>query len=57
MKKITITQIKSLIGQNKRQIATMKTLGLGKINQSVSHTETASIAGMVKKIKHLVIIT
>lgn len=57
MKKITITQIKSTIGQTKKQKATMRTLGLRKINHTVSHTQTAAIEGMVKKIKHLITIT
>ena len=56
MKKITITQVKSTIGQTKKQKATMRTLGLRKINHTVSHTASPAIEGMVKKIKHLVTI-
>ncbi|HPF94575.1 MAG TPA: 50S ribosomal protein L30 [Tenuifilaceae bacterium] len=54
MAKITITQVKSRIGSNKRQRATLDTLGLRKINQTVEHEGTPEVLGMVEKVKHLV---
>lgn len=54
MAKVTITQVKSIIGRPKDQKATMKALGLGKISRSVSVENTAQIAGMVKKVHSLV---
>jgi len=57
MKKITqikVTQIKSIIGQTKKQKNTMKALGLRKLNHSVRHQATPAILGMLAKVKHLV---
>ena len=54
MEKIKITQKRSVIGSNKRQKATMKALGLKKIRQTVTHVVNPSMAGMVKKVEHLI---
>ncbi len=53
--KLKITLKKSTIGSQKRQIATVKGLGLKKINSSVIREATPETLGMIKKIKHLVI--
>ena len=53
--KLKITLKKSTIGSQKGQIATVKGLGLKKINSSVIREVTPEILGMIKKIKHLVI--
>jgi len=54
MAKLIITYSKSVIGYNERQKATIKALGLQKLNQSVEHDDTPTIRGMVKKVEHLV---
>ncbi|WP_297336808.1 50S ribosomal protein L30 [Algoriphagus sp.] len=54
MAKIKITQIKSVIDRPKDQKATIVALGLGKISKSVEVENTPQIAGMVKKVNHLV---
>ncbi len=54
MPQITITQIKSIIDRPERQKLTMKALGLGKINKSVTVEETPQILGMVQKVQHLI---
>lgn len=54
MATITITQIKSIIDRPERQKLTMKALGLGKVNSSVTVEETAQISGMVQKVQHLI---
>ncbi|HMN33421.1 MAG TPA: 50S ribosomal protein L30 [Chitinophagaceae bacterium] len=54
MSKIKITQIKSSIDRPERQKATLKALGLNKIDQTVEHEATPQILGMVKKVQHLV---
>ncbi len=54
MAKVSITLTKSLIGSNKRQIATVKALGLGKMNSTVVHEDTPQIMGMISKVSHLV---
>ena len=54
MAQITITQVKSIIDRPQRQKLTMKALGLGKVNSSVTVEETAQISGMVQKVQHLI---
>ncbi len=44
----------SLIGKTPAQRATMKALGLRKINHVVEHEDNAAIRGMVFKVKHMV---
>ncbi|MGB7567022.1 MAG: 50S ribosomal protein L30 [Chitinivibrionales bacterium] len=52
--KIRITQVKSGIGQIKKQKLTLKALGITKLGHSVVQNDTSSIRGMVKSIHHLV---
>ena len=54
MAKIKITQEKSSIGSTKRQKATLKALGLKKLNNPVVHEATPQIVGMVNKMRHLI---
>ncbi len=54
--RITIKQVKSAIGYSKKTKDTLRTLGLRRINHVVSHNETQSILGMIKRVKHLVIL-
>lgn len=53
-KKIKIKQIRSTIGASKQQIKVVRALGLTKKDQVVEHVESASIAGMVNKVPHIV---
>jgi large subunit ribosomal protein L30 len=54
MAKIKITQIKSSIGSTKSQKATMESLGLKRMHQTVEHDATPQIMGMVNKMRHLI---
>lgn len=54
MKKIKITQVKSVIDRSERQKKTIVALGLKKINASVEVEATPQILGMVEKVNHLV---
>ena len=54
MAKIKVTQVKSNIKRPEDQKRTLAALGLHKIGQVVEHEDTATIKGMVNKIKHLV---
>ncbi|ALI99515.1 50S ribosomal protein L30 [Rufibacter tibetensis] len=54
MASVEITQIKSIIDRPERQKQTMKALGLGKINRTVTKELTPQIAGMVNRVQHLV---
>jgi large subunit ribosomal protein L30 len=54
MAKVRITQVRSQIGQSERHRGTLRALGLGKIGRSAEHTESPVLAGMVRKVRHLV---
>lgn len=54
MKKIRITQVKSVIDRSERQKRTVEALGLSKINATVEVEATPQILGMVRKVNHLV---
>jgi large subunit ribosomal protein L30 len=54
MKKIRITQVKSIIDRPERQKRTMAALGLKKMNASVDKEATVQVLGMVNKVTHLV---
>ena len=53
-KTLKIKQIKSSISRPKDQGATLKALGLGKINQEVEQVDNPCVRGMIFKVKHLV---
>ncbi|MBT9462002.1 MAG: 50S ribosomal protein L30 [Rugosibacter sp.] len=52
-KKIKITLVKSVIGTKKDHRATVKGLGLGRINSESTLEDTPSIRGMIRKIAYL----
>ncbi|MGB5376504.1 50S ribosomal protein L30 [Muriicola sp.] len=54
MGKIKVTQLKSSIKRPKNQKRTLEALGLRKIGQEVVHDDSATILGMINKVKHLV---
>ncbi|RAV10273.1 50S ribosomal protein L30 [Paenibacillus contaminans] len=51
---LQITLKRSLIGRPEVQRVTVKTLGLSKLHQTVTHQDNAAIRGMVNKVSHLV---
>ncbi len=53
-RRLQVTWSKSAIGYNKRQKATLAALGLHKLGQTVEHSDTPAIRGMVAKVNHLV---
>jgi large subunit ribosomal protein L30 len=56
MAKIKIKQVRSAIKRPAVQKATIKALGLRKLNHVVEHEATPQILGMVKKVQHLVVV-
>jgi large subunit ribosomal protein L30 len=54
MKKIRVTQVKSVIDRSERQKRTMVALGLKKMNATVEVEATPQILGMVRKVEHLI---
>ena len=53
-KTLKITQVRSAIGLPKDQKATVRALGLKRMNQTVEQADTPVIRGMIFKVKHLV---
>lgn len=53
-KQIKITLVKSTIGQKPAVVATVRSLGLKKINSSVIQNDTDAIRGMANAVSHLV---
>lgn len=54
MAKVKVTLTRSLIGRPQTQRATVKALGLRKINSSVELPDNAAIRGQIHKVEHLV---
>lgn len=54
MAKVRITKTKSTIEKDERQKRTIKALGLNKIGSSAEVENTPAIAGMIRKVAHLV---
>jgi large subunit ribosomal protein L30 len=52
--KLRVTQERSRNGANRRQIATLRSLGLRRIGHSVEHEDTPQLRGMVHAVRHLV---
>ncbi len=55
-KMLRITLVKSSIGYSERHKATVRALGLRRLNQSVVHEDTPVLRGMLRKVNHLVLI-
>ncbi|MFB9777372.1 50S ribosomal protein L30 [Brevibacterium otitidis] len=54
MAQLKITQIKSTIGGKQNQRETLRTLGLKRINDSVTREDSPAVRGMVNVVRHLV---
>ena len=53
-KKLRIKQVRSTISRKADQGATMRALGLKRINHVVEQDDTPVIRGMIFKVKHLI---
>ena len=51
---LTVTQRKSGNGADKRQLDTLRSLGLRRIGHSVAVQDNPQIRGMLHKVRHLV---
>ena len=51
---VRVTQIRSAIRRPKDQQATLKGLGLNKMNRTRELEDTPAIRGMINKVRHLV---
>ena len=53
MGKLRITWRKSSIGYREDQKRTIRALGLRKLHQTVEHSDSHDVRGMIHKVKHL----
>ena len=53
-KSLRVTLVKSPIGYSKDQKATVRALGLRRVNQIVEHNDSPAIRGMLNKVIHLI---
>jgi len=53
-KTVKVTLRRSAIGQKPKTRATVEALGLKRIRQSVEHTDSPTLRGMLHKVRHLV---
>ena len=54
MPRLKLTQVRSEIGQSQRHRGTLRALGLGRIGKSNEIEESPVLAGMLRKVRHLV---
>ena len=53
-KKIKVTRVKSVIGTKQSHRATVRGLGLRRMNHSVELADTPEVRGMINKVSYLV---
>jgi large subunit ribosomal protein L30 len=53
-RRLRVTQVKSGIGYDQSQKATLRTLGFRRLNQTVEVADTPTVRGLVRKVQHLV---
>lgn len=54
MSTVLVTQRKSRNGADKRQLDTLRSLGLRRIGQTVEREDSPQLRGMLHKVRHLV---
>ena len=56
VKTISVRWVKSQIGYDQRQRATLRGLGFRRMNQRVQLEDTPAVRGMIFKVRHLVVV-
>jgi large subunit ribosomal protein L30 len=56
-KRLKVTLLRSPIGFNKTQAATVQGIGLRRLNHSVELVDTPETRGMIHKVRHLVAVS
>jgi large subunit ribosomal protein L30 len=54
MAELTVTQRRSRNGANRKQLATLRSLGLRRIGHSVTLKDSEQVRGMLHAVRHLV---
>ena len=52
-RRLRLTLVRSIIGLSPKQEATVKALGLRRMNRSAVHEDTPTIRGMIAKVPHV----
>ena len=52
-KRVRVTQVRSQIGFDRRQRATLCGLGIRRMHQTVELEDTPQVRGMIRKVVHL----
>jgi large subunit ribosomal protein L30 len=52
--KLTVTYVRSVIGQKPDAQRTVRALGLRRLHQTVEHQDSPQLRGMLHKVRHLV---
>ena len=55
-KRIRVRQVRSAIGYDRKQRATLRGLGIRRMNQTVEVEDTPATRGMIGKVTHLVVV-
>jgi large subunit ribosomal protein L30 len=53
---LSVKQVRSGIGYESSQRATLKALGLGKVGRVRQHPDNDQVRGMISKVRHLVVV-
>jgi large subunit ribosomal protein L30 len=54
--RIRIKQVRSAIGYDRRQRATLRGLGVRRLHRVVEVEDSAAIRGMIAKVRHLLVV-
>jgi len=52
-RRVRVTQVRSQIGFDRRQRATLRGLGISRMHQMVELEDTPQVRGMIRKVVHL----
>jgi large subunit ribosomal protein L30 len=52
--KLTIVQVRSPNGSSRKQVATLRSLGLGRIGKSTERSDDPTVRGALRSVGHLV---
>jgi large subunit ribosomal protein L30 len=55
-KTVKVQQVKSAIGYDRKQRATLRGLGLRKLHKVRELEDTPAVRGMINKVRHLVVV-
>lgn len=55
-KTVRLKQVRSAIGYDRRQRATLRGLGFRRLGQEVERQDTPAVRGMIEKVKHLIVV-